>query len=83
MNAKKNALENMVTEKAATITNTFLLSLETPFQAEVLQPLQEQLEEKRRQLSSLHDKGLQAIEEFRKQKSQTEQEAKQLQELLA
>lgn len=82
-NRKKNALQNMVNEKAGSITNAFLVSLESPFQAEVLQPIQEQLAEKRRQLSAFQDQGMRAIEDFRRQKSQTEQEIAQLQSLLS
>ena len=76
--AKKNAIENMLNEKSAGIAAAFITSLETPFQMEILQPLQEQQEEKRRQLSELQDKGMQEFESFRKGRGVLEQEISQL-----
>lgn len=80
--AKKNALENMVNEKAACISMSFLSSLETPFQNEVLQPLQDNQEEKRKQLDDLQTKSMNEFEEFRTQKEQIQQDARQLKSAL-
>ena len=76
--AKKNAIEAMLNEKSAGIAAAFITSLETPFQLEILQPLQDQQEEKRKQLSDLQDKGMQEFDNFRKGRGILEQEISQL-----
>ena len=81
-NVKKNTLENMVNEKSSAIANSFLESLETPFQIEVMQPLQDSLEEKRRQISELKRKSDKEFEDFRNQRSDMQQELAQLKAML-
>ena len=80
---KKNALEALITEKASSITASFILSLETPFETEILQPIMDNITEKRNQLSTLQDKGMEAFEAFRKQQTETKQELSQLKSMLA
>ncbi len=80
---KKNALEALIAEKASSITASFILSLETPFETEILQPIMDNITEKRNQLSTLQDKGMEAFEAFRKQQTETKQELSQLKSMLA
>ena len=79
---KKNALETLVEEKSSSIASSFISSLETPFQIEVIQPLQDSLDEKRKHISELRQKGDKAFEDFRNKRTQMAKDLEQLRALL-
>ena len=81
--AKNKSMETLMENKANEILNNVIISLEGPFEDQVIRPIREKIEENRRMLDELTEKEDIAYAAYKEQKKELVEEINKLKTMVA